>query len=533
MASSARPPSALRPPLVALLPLLLLAPAPSAGADLRLDGGAARGWDADRWRAQVDGVMGGRSSGTLRFEDGGTVLSFSGVVDLDGGGFASVRRSFGAAATLDLTPYAGIEVRLATTRARGGGDGDGGGDVQAPLGLHLQLHDGASRYGFAAAFAVPLSDAAGEETAVFLPLASFDRGSRMGFACNDCRLDASRVNEMDLYVLFQEGPFDVKVTSIAAVERPVRHPSPVIEVGSAEEVRDLIAATTRSGGGLYNQGYGELCNAIYRSTLNSLLAARSPRAGGADDDGEGVVTATLRGMACEGLRRAAAQDKADAAWTLRHTLDGILEALGFLDPDLGTGWRPSGEAGGGNGGCRGVTAGAYAEAATTTAPSAAPVATPTSGPAAAPATAPSLSPSAPPTAPPTLPPPRTPAPSVPSDADAAATRRPVPAPTLSDAGDPAPLPPRVPAHTVRLPTGASTVNPPASTPQAAAGAAEAPGAVPPPTLAAPAEAAEQQHAVPGNDGAPSIVLTSSSASPAPRAGIVATLAAATVLCALF
>lgn len=44
---------------------------------------------ARAWQAVNDGVMGGRSSGGPRFEDG--VMVFEGVINTNGGGFSSVR----------------------------------------------------------------------------------------------------------------------------------------------------------------------------------------------------------------------------------------------------------------------------------------------------------------------------------------------------------------------------------------------------------------------------------------------------------
>ena len=350
------------PSLVRALPLLLAAIAallPSrARADLVLDGGAA-GWDVPRWRAQVDGVMGGRSSGRLSFEPSGAVpdavLSFSGTIVTDGGGFSSVRKRRFEGGAVDLTPYAGVVVTLETTR------GHDAGDVAAPLGMHLQFGDESSGYmGYASAYAIPLSSETGAETSVYLPLESFDRASRGGWTCRDCRIDFSVVNEMDLYVLFQEGPFEVRVKEIRAVDEPQAFPSPVIEIASEAEIKALIEETIKSGGGLYDYGYVELCNAVYRSTLNSLLAAGS-------DGAASAVSGAVRGMICQGLQRAAMQgnSKSDAAWTLRYTMDGILEELGFKNP--GQGWRPDAatrEAVE----CRAVTSGAYYVRSVTSAP---------------------------------------------------------------------------------------------------------------------------------------------------------------------
>jgi len=268
--------------------------------------------------------MGGQSSGSLRFEDSNTILSFDGDIVLDGGGFSSVRKQrFDA---IDLTSFAGIVVELETTEAYNANDS------QPPLGLHLQFHDTSSYFGYASAFAIPLTRSAGETTSVYLPLSSFDRGTRIGYQCNDCQIDFSSVNEMDLYVLFQEGEFEVRVKSITAVDTPMRVPMPTILIASENDVKDLIEVTIQSGGKLYDYGYTELCNSVYRSMLNTFLAAQY------NDDF--VKSKTINGMICQGLQRAETQGKTDTAWTLRYTMDAILEEMGFLDVAQGAGWRP-------------------------------------------------------------------------------------------------------------------------------------------------------------------------------------------------
>ena len=81
----------------ALLLELLVASAGAATMDLGK-------WGANDWSVTVDGVMGGRSSGKLSASDDGLV--FSGDINLNGGGFSSIRRSLGR--SVDLSAYAGI-----------------------------------------------------------------------------------------------------------------------------------------------------------------------------------------------------------------------------------------------------------------------------------------------------------------------------------------------------------------------------------------------------------------------------------------
>lgn len=280
--------------------------------------------------SQVDGVMGGKSSGDLTFLESNTVMSFSGVISLDGGGFSSVIKSFNSA--IDLSTYAGFVVELKTTSAYDPNY------IDAPLGLHLQFHDSNARYiGYASAFAVPLSNSVGEVVSVYLPQTSFDRGSWIGRLCNDCQIDFSSIVEMDIYVLFQDGPFEVKVTKITAVNDYQTFASPVISLSSTDEIKTLIDRTIQAGGGLYDKGYQELCIALYRSVLNTILAS--------DDSTvttSSIVSKRMESISCQGLQRAETQigSKVNMAWTLRYTLDAMLEEMGFNVSSNDQAWRP-------------------------------------------------------------------------------------------------------------------------------------------------------------------------------------------------
>jgi hypothetical protein len=143
----------------ALKPVILLLSIPAALAsstttDLILDGGP-NGWQTNAWTTVLDGVMGGQSSGSLSFIQSNTVMSFTGDIILDGGGFSSVRKSFST--TTDLTQYSGVVVDLETTSAHDVNN------IKAPLGLHLQFTDSIKRWiGYASAFAIPLTSNVGE-----------------------------------------------------------------------------------------------------------------------------------------------------------------------------------------------------------------------------------------------------------------------------------------------------------------------------------------------------------------------------------
>lgn len=300
-------------------------------------------------------------------------MSFTGDIILDGGGFSSVRKSFST--TIDLTSYSGIVVELETTSAHDINN------IKAPLGLHLQFTDSIKRWiGYASAFAIPLTSNVGETVSVYLPLTSFDRGSWIGQVCNDCQIDFSSVIEMDIYVLFQGGPFRILVKQITAVNDEQSFPSPSITLSSTDEIKNLIDETTQSGGALYNYGYYELCIAIYRSVLNTLLAANNSD-GNESETTPSIVSERMQNIICQGLQRAESQvgSKTDMAWTLRYTLDALIEEMGFALPSStpGSTWRPDAIAVDGYQ-CSGVTSGAYIVMEPTNSPSNA--ATPTSSP---------------------------------------------------------------------------------------------------------------------------------------------------------
>ena len=105
--------------------------------------------------------------------------------------------------------------------------------------------------------------------------------------------------------------------------------SPTISIDSINGMQDLIVSTIQSGGSLYDYDYKELCIAVYRSTLNTLLEANGGSSSSGEEDEDEVVSDTMRGMICQGLQRADAQgnNKVDVAWTLRYTMDAILEEL--------------------------------------------------------------------------------------------------------------------------------------------------------------------------------------------------------------
>jgi len=319
--------------------LLLIVLISKVSSNLILDGTPT--WQTNNWYTQVDGVMGGLSSGQLNFIDDNSILSFSGTISLDGGGFSSVRRRQ-FPVVVNLQQYSGIVVTLqstSTTTLDNNSD-----DIKVPLGLHLQFHDTKDSFGYASAFAIPITKTQNEEIQIYLPLSSFDRGTRIGFQCtNNCQIDWSIINGMDIYVLFQEGNFQVKVDSIVAVVEDVQRSFdiPNVTFTNVNQLGNVIEKTIKNGGGLYDYDYKELCIAVYKSTLNTIVGSSSSE--DTTNNEEEVVSKKIKSMICQGLQRADLQgnDKVNIAWTLRHTLDSVLEEIGrktkVVDSSV---WRP-------------------------------------------------------------------------------------------------------------------------------------------------------------------------------------------------
>jgi len=303
--------------LVVLLLTAAIAIAQNQEENLRMDGGDELGWDISNWFVQVDGVMGGDSEGELMYLQDNAILQFSGDIVTEGGGFSNVRKRMDF--DMDLSSYAGIVIEMEPHAYQG----------QAPLGMHLEFNDESSEWGYAGAFAVPLADSMEDLTAVYIPMDHFDRASRGGRVCQDssqCTLDPARITEMELGVRFQEGPFSVNFYSITAVQNATSFTSPSVTLASSTEVQTLIQATTSSGGAVYNSGYTETCNAMYRSTLNTLLASTG-----------GGVTEDMKAVICEGLQSVATlehKEKDDTAWALRGTLDAIWEMASMEEVDV-------------------------------------------------------------------------------------------------------------------------------------------------------------------------------------------------------
>lgn len=283
--------------------LALAGAAVAAGAEGDVElGGPRAGWAA--WRVTVDGVMGGRSTGTLTpVEDG--AADFSGTISLVGGGFSSI-------STYDVPSavgYAGLLLELECPQ-----------DRQTPLALQARLSASVWAHGASVAL---MPHNAGMQSTYFLPMEAFKQGpaSLAGRECRSgCALDLDKVRGVQLYVLFQDGRFDVRLRRVALVREPphgavagAAHGASVA-CGSSDTAGLLVSQALAAGMSLYNKGYPGLTAALYGEAARRIVAC------GQED---------RAGAACAGLSHApSAKQSTDRAWVLRRALDAASEPPG-------------------------------------------------------------------------------------------------------------------------------------------------------------------------------------------------------------
>merc|ERR1719253_323348 len=141
----------------------------------------------------LDDVMGGKSTGELIVDE---AIRFSGYLNTHGGGFVSIARRM----ELNLERYAGIVVTM-----------DAGPE---PRVWELQLEDD-SGVSFGAPLAVPMGCG---RASVFVPLADFVRASdARRREVSGVSLDPRTVQEVSVYLLFQEGDYSLVVYDVTAV----------------------------------------------------------------------------------------------------------------------------------------------------------------------------------------------------------------------------------------------------------------------------------------------------------------------------
>ncbi|WP_417347247.1 CIA30 family protein [Ferrimonas sp.] len=156
----------------------------------------SQAWEAQRWRAINDGVMGGVSQSQMLATDGG--CCFDGVVSLEyGGGFASMRR-----------PLA-LPDGCRALKLRLKGDGN-----RYQLRLKMDgLYDGVL-------YVSDFTTQEGREEEIELPLGSFQPRFRGRAVTGVEPLDVSRVEQVGLLIgQGQSGPFTLTLYQLMAEGR--------------------------------------------------------------------------------------------------------------------------------------------------------------------------------------------------------------------------------------------------------------------------------------------------------------------------
>jgi hypothetical protein len=147
--------------------------------------------DEPEWIVVNDGVMGGRSAGFVRVEEG--MLRFTGTLVTQGGGFTSVR----AQRSADLSGQLGLELRVRGSGRR----------------FEVEVGDGARGYGrtISRRASFPTST---EWTLVRVPFSALG-SSIFGQTVNAPPIDLTRISSVGLYMADgQDGPFRLEVDYI-------------------------------------------------------------------------------------------------------------------------------------------------------------------------------------------------------------------------------------------------------------------------------------------------------------------------------
>ena len=155
----------------------------------------ASGMSEPGWYVVNDNVMGGRSDGDFRIEEG--ELHFAGRTNTDGGGFSSIRTD---AVELDLAAYDGIRLRV---------KGDG-------RRYTWRLTTTARWRGQEIGYWADFDTVEGAWRTVDIPFSSFVplyRGTRL----DGPELDRAQITGMGLMIYDkQDGPFELRLESVRA-----------------------------------------------------------------------------------------------------------------------------------------------------------------------------------------------------------------------------------------------------------------------------------------------------------------------------
>jgi NADH dehydrogenase [ubiquinone] 1 alpha subcomplex assembly factor 1 len=151
------------------------------------------------WYVVNDNVMGGRSAGEFRIDDG--ELRFAGSTNTDGGGFSSIRTS---PLDLDLSAYAGIRLRV---------KGDG-------RRYTWRLATSARWRGGEIGYWAEFDTRDGQWDTVDIPFASFVPRFR-GTQLDGPQLDPADIRGMGLMIYDgKDGPFELRLASVHAFAAP-------------------------------------------------------------------------------------------------------------------------------------------------------------------------------------------------------------------------------------------------------------------------------------------------------------------------
>jgi hypothetical protein len=151
--------------------------------------------DEPEWSVVNDGVMGGRSSGFVRVEDG--ALRFTGTLVTQGGGFTLTR----ARRVVNLTGQTGLELRVRGSGRR----------------FDLEIDDGTRRYGRNVSRRASFATST-EWTVVRIPFAAL-RSTIFGQSVTAPPLDPARIQSVGLYMADAlDGAFRLEVDYIRSYE---------------------------------------------------------------------------------------------------------------------------------------------------------------------------------------------------------------------------------------------------------------------------------------------------------------------------
>ncbi len=243
------------------------------------------------WSTQNDTVMGGRSRSEVAWNSRDELV-WTGFLSLENnGGFVSVRA---LDAWRDWRTYDGLDVVI-----------EGAG---RSINITAQRHDWIVRAG---GYRALVSTNKSGETRLFIPFSAFVL-KRFGRPINGPALDAGlmRIGRLGLLMADKrEGPFRIVLKSIT----PKRH-GPKTRLAS--DVPNVLGAAITRGVPIFNSGDAKGCAAIYRQVLTELLNQGKL--------GSGTLAAHQVRAA---LDQALTQNRVDAAWTLRRSIDGVLASF--------------------------------------------------------------------------------------------------------------------------------------------------------------------------------------------------------------